>query len=85
MGLISGFSDIRLSLKWFILDGVKSLMYGLFFIDWVLMSKNAKLGKWSAMSVIRFPDEHLFYKSFLGVLIKMWSIRVAWVMCNAGR
>ena len=38
------------------------------------------------MSAIRLPDEHLFCISFLGILTKIWSIRVAeWCVMRVGR
>ena len=60
-----------------ILDLVKSLVKGLSFLVWIWKSKNVKFGKWSAISVIRLPEEHLFWINFLGHLMKIWSISVA--------
>ena len=65
------------SLNLSILDLVKSLVKGLSFLVWIWKSKNVKFGKWSAISVIRLPEEHLFWINFLGHLMKIWSISVA--------
>ena len=45
-----------------------------------------KFGRLSAMSAMRLPVEHLFCINFLGILTKMWSIRVAeWCVIRVGR
>ena len=66
---ISAFSVFNLSLINSTLLSVNSRINGLSFILGVFMSINEKLGKWSEISSIRLPDEHLFCIKFLGVLI----------------
>ena len=68
---ISTFSVIKLSLNNVILLSVNNLVDGLYLILYVCISKNEKLGRWSDISRIKLPDEHLFCINFLGVLMKI--------------
>ena len=70
---ISTFSVIKPSLNNFILLSVNSLVNGLSLILLVCISRNEKLGRWSEISTIKLPDEHLFCIHFLDVLIKIYE------------
>ena len=60
MEFINGGSEARDSRNLSVLVCVKSLVKGLTFEVCSCRSKKVKFGKWSAMSVIRLPEEHLF-------------------------
>ena len=57
---IKGGSDAAFSLNLSKFFWVNDLLYGLSFIDCVLISIREKFDRWSEMSVIKLPDEHLF-------------------------
>ena len=68
---MSAGSERLFSLNFSIFALVKSLIWGLSFKDLVLKSIKVTFGRWSDRSVMRLPDEHLFWINFFGLLIKI--------------